>query len=68
MGTWLTELWRDESKFKGALRGLLATAGALAATLPPETLAGWGKYGTVLMALAMFLRAGDKNLKGGEHA
>ena len=61
MITWLKGILEDEAKFKAALRGLIATAGALAVTLPPGALAGWGKYGTILMALAMFLKAGDKN-------
>lgn len=61
MLAWLKSFFTDEAMFTASVRGLLGVAGAVLTLLPADALAGLGKYGTLVMALGMFLKAGDKN-------
>ncbi len=63
MRPWLRGLLDDQAKFTAAMRGLLGTLGALIMVLPADALGGLGKYGGFIIALGMFLRAGDRNPK-----
>ena len=62
MGAWLRSLWEDESRFRATARSLIAFVGTLIAA-NPDSFAGWGKYGGVLVAAALAMKAGDKNPK-----
>lgn len=60
MIAWLKGLANDEARFRAAARGLIGMAGGLVTLLPASTYA---KYGPIIMAVGMFVRAGDKNPK-----
>lgn len=62
MGAWLRGFWTDEARFTATVRSLIAFVGMLIQA-NPESFAGWGKYGGVLVAASLLLKAGDKNPK-----
>jgi len=66
MIAWLRDFFTDKAQFAANVRGLVAVFGAFVATLTPDALGGLGKYGNVLMAIGLFIRAGERNDKGGQ--
>lgn len=64
MGAWLAELWTDKAKFIAMVRALIAFIGTMIAA-NPQSFAGWGKYGGILVAVSLAMKAGDANPKPG---
>lgn len=61
MITMLKKFFGDETAFVGYVRGALLGLGALVMTGNIEMLAGYQKWGAILVALGGMIRAGDKN-------
>lgn len=63
MITMLKKFFSDETAFIGYIRGALLGLGALVMTGNIEMLAGYSKYGALLIALGGMIRAGEPNPK-----
>lgn len=67
MGAWLSRMWNDEAAFDTAVRtlgrGAVALLGYLVqqGVIPTGIDGGGGKFGPLLMALAFFVPAGQRN-------
>ena len=59
MKEYFSALWLSESRFRAAVRGCIALAGAIVPLFPgiPDWVA------PIVIALAMFLPAGERNIR-----